>query len=159
VGDESKSRTVTCLPPPAILRESWRSPANRPRKAIDVGRETAGFTIIELLLSLGVFMVGIAGIMSLQIVGANQVKNADDLSLATNLATAKLEEVQVSNLDTLANDSSTYDHGGGTCVGTCYFTVGWTVASTGKLVDIVVTTSWKTDRDHSVTLSSKVVKP
>lgn len=87
------------------------------RRASMLGPRSAsqnGFTLIEVLVSLGLFSVGVIGFIALQASASNLTESADNVTRAALLANevvAKMQaagtvNVSVSDIDDLANGSS-----------------------------------------------------
>jgi hypothetical protein len=113
------------------------------------------------MLSVGIFMIGVSGIVTLQLAGRRGRVAANDISLATNLASSTLDELETVDFVTLANTSVTYDRQGGTG-GVPFFTVATVVtpAVGGGVVNVVATVSWTVEGNaHSVSLQGKVAAP
>jgi prepilin-type N-terminal cleavage/methylation domain-containing protein len=116
-----------------------------------------GFTLIELLVSMVVFMIGMMGIMGLQLASASGGRNAQDVSVATNLGASKLEELRLAAFGGLSDGSQTYKADGSD--GTpAYFTVAWTVSGTApKTIDLTV--QWvRQSSPKSIQLSTQLAQ-
>lgn len=59
-----------------------------------VGVDERGFTLVEVLVSLGLLVIITTGLMSVMATAAAQTLDARRRSIATSLAAAKLEELQ-----------------------------------------------------------------
>ncbi len=70
-------------------------------------RQNAGLTLIETLLSLMVFSVGMLGISGLTTVLIHGNSLSQKVTMATILAQDKLEAVKTDNFNTLANEKET----------------------------------------------------
>ena len=57
---------------------------------------------MELMLTLAIVAVGILGLTSMNVQSARAVQDAAEISLATNLATATLDEIQVADYNEIA---------------------------------------------------------
>ena len=103
-----------------------------------------GFTLIELMLALFIFMVGLAGITAFQIASMGAVQRSGDISIATNLAASTLEELRVTSYDHVVGTSSAfYDRYGAAVADGGYFTVTWVAVQLGVgQTDVEATTSW-----------------
>lgn len=97
-----------------------------------------GFTLIELLISMAVFLIGMMGILGMQIASARSSRDAQNSSIATNLGSSMLEELRVSDFGGLSNGSRTY-RADGSLGSPAYFTVSWTVSGLApKTIDLTV---------------------
>jgi len=65
-------------------------------------RRQRGYTAVELMMAIGIFGIGVTGIISMQKVTAVSNQHAKNLSIATHIAE--------SWLDMLATDASTWNH-------------------------------------------------
>jgi type IV pilus modification protein PilV len=112
-----------------------------------------GFTIIEVLVAMGIFTVAILGvaISATSVIKANQVSYST--TIATNLAQDKLEDLKA-NPSSLANGSeSSITISGET------FSRTWTVTTNTPVTGVTkidVTVAWTDYTAHTITLSSVV---
>jgi Tfp pilus assembly protein PilV len=120
-----------------------------------------GFTLVELLVSAAIFMVGMAGVFALQLGAAGAGRDSLDLGSATSLASSRLELLRLVDIATLDSGSEYFDVSGsslgvgGPAPANTYYTVSWTVAGT-PLRTIGVDVSWRRSlRDHSVHLETQ----
>ena len=140
-------------------------PRVREREAVPKPRlipgvaSSAGFTLIEVLASLGIFTVAILGLA----VGATSVIRANQTALystiATDLAQDKLEELKGNTGTTIAAGGPVTNTVNGVT-----FTRSWTVASpctvggmpvvTLRCINLTVT--WSDYQNHTLTISSAV---
>ena len=117
-----------------------------------------GFTVIEALMAMVIFGVAILGLA----IGATTVVRANQTSLyitiATNLAQDRLEELKSRTSGTITASSETQTVSGVT------FTRSWTVDAGGvnncpnvsRLSCIAVTVNWRDYAQRSVVISSAV---
>ena len=117
-----------------------------------------GFTVIEALMAMVIFGVAILGLA----IGATTVVRANQASLyitiATNLAQDRLEELKSRTSGTITASSETQTVSGVT------FTRSWTVDAAGVnncpnvsgLICIAVTVNWRDYAQRSVVISSAV---
>ena len=117
-----------------------------------------GFTVIEALMAMVIFGVAILGLA----IGATTVVRANQTSLyitiATNLAQDRLEELKSRTSGTITASSETQTVSGVT------FTRSWTVDAAGAnncpnvsgLICIAVTVNWRDYAQRSVVISSAV---
>lgn len=114
-----------------------------------------GFTLLEMMISLAVFMVGLAGVVSLQVASSHGVATANEITLATNIAAAKLEQLNVTSFDALADGTETYNKQGAFDGTSPYFTVTWSVAGL-DIKDLTVAVAWSMGAaNHSIALASR----
>jgi len=118
----------------------------------------SGFTVIEALMAMVIFGVAILGLA----IGATTVVRANQTSLyitiATNLAQDRLEELKSRTSGTITASSETQTVSGVT------FTRSWTVDAGGVnncptvsgLSSIAVTVNWRDYAQRSVVISSAV---
>lgn len=66
-----------------------------------IARGERGLTLMELMLTLAIVAVGILGLTSMNVQSARAVQDAAEISLATNLASAALDEIQVNRYEDL----------------------------------------------------------
>jgi type IV pilus assembly protein PilV len=134
-----------------------------------------GFTLIELLVALGVFTVGMLGILTMLVAAVQYNRDAQDMAMATNLAANQLELLRMGDLAGLVAGSSGSDTyaSNGDASGTPYFTVTWSVADESTSVTVpsasivvvrkvVVQTDWKRNpgdtRTRSVQLNTEIAE-
>ncbi|MEL6544548.1 MAG: prepilin-type N-terminal cleavage/methylation domain-containing protein [Myxococcota bacterium] len=115
-------------------------------------RSERGLTLMELMLTLAIVAVGILGLTSMNFQSARAVQDAAEISLATNLATAALDEIQVGSYIDLSVGAVDdfpifFDKFGRSLpsVDDSYFTVDALVESESPSLgykDLLVTVSW-----------------
>ncbi len=128
-----------------------------------------GFTLVEMMLAVGVFMIGMAGVVTMQLAARHGRVSSNDLSLATNLATSTLDLLETQDFDGLADATAWYDRQGvqlGSAAG-AFFTITTTIttdvdASTGVPGDVksaVAHVSWSNEGyPHDITLATKITR-
>jgi type IV pilus assembly protein PilV len=105
----------------------------------------AGFTLIEVLISLAIFTIGILSVNAMQIASIRGNSVANGLTVASVAASSKIENIMAMPYDELISDSSTTTDG---------YTITWTVSAADvptagcKTVKVEVT-----GRQGNVTLS------
>jgi prepilin-type N-terminal cleavage/methylation domain-containing protein len=121
-------------------------------------RSEAGFTLLEMTVSLLIFAFALTGLASLTKSNIRADAQARYLAVAGDLAQQKLEDLRAGGYTAAASSTSneTLNESGGT-TGTTLFTRSWTVA-TGSLANtktLTATVSW-TDvyGTHSVQMTS-----
>lgn len=124
-------------------------------------RTEHGFTLIETMIALAVFMVGLLALVSMQVSVIKNVQLANEMALATNLASAQLEEMELIDAATLEDGESRFDNAGAQLPADAepYFTVTWVVTTPAatNLRDVTVTTSWSYSAadPHAVSMTSR----
>lgn len=103
-----------------------------------------GFTLIEVMVAMAVFMFGLLSLLFMQSSVIQSVRVANELALATNIATAQLEEMELLPLIQLAEGSAFYDYAGAVTTEdeSPYYTLTWTVEGTANLRDVTMTATW-----------------
>jgi uncharacterized protein (TIGR02598 family) len=118
-----------------------------------------GFTLIEVMITLGVLSVGLLGLVGMQLVATKGVQNSAETSLATNLATSNLDELTLVDFATLQASGipgfpKKYDKQGTdvTVSGASpYFTVKASYVTAGSTyVDVKVSTEWTNELDDTL---------
>ncbi len=111
------------------------------------------------MLALGVFMIGLLGLVAMQLTAVKGVKLANEISIATNLASGKLEDLEVQPFDSIASGSETFDRFGSAGATPSYFTVAWTVSGGDpKSVSVVTSFSLEGGESHDVQLQSRITR-
>jgi prepilin-type N-terminal cleavage/methylation domain-containing protein len=116
----------------------------------------AGFSLIEVLVAIGIFSVAILGLA----VGAITITRANKTSqfhtLATNLAQDKLEQLKATALANVATCNSNCEASPPTYQGAT-FTRSWLVTANTPTVGVTkidVTVQWRDYTTHNLTVSS-----
>jgi prepilin-type N-terminal cleavage/methylation domain-containing protein len=115
-----------------------------------------GFTVIEVMIAIGVLSVGVLGLAkgAIMITRANQTSQFQ--TTATNLAQDMLEQLQARSFAAITACSSSCDATPPTLQGVT-FTRSWTVTpSTTTFKQINVTVQWTDYTPHTITVSSAV---
>jgi type IV pilus modification protein PilV len=122
-------------------------------KKISQKANAKGFTIIEVLVAMGIFTVAILGvaISATSVIKANQVSYST--TIATNLAQDKLEDLKANPTSVASGSESSIPVSGETFSRTWTVTVNSPVTGVTK-IDVAVT--WTDYTAHTVTLSSVV---
>lgn len=138
---------------PTDLRSAPRS-ATAPR----IAAHERGFSLVETMCSLGIFFAGLGGLVAMQLMTIKSVALANEVSLATNLVTSKLDDLELASYDDLADGSETYDKLGNLAE-PGYFTIAWTTSG-GELADVQVTCSWLYGgtEPHTISMNSKLAR-
>jgi type IV pilus assembly protein PilV len=116
-------------------------------------QERDGFTLIEVLIAMGIFTAAVLGvaISATSVIKANQ--SSYSTTIAINLAQDKLEELKALPASLASGGPVTDTINGET------FSRSWTVTSNSPITGmmrIAVTVAWTDYGSHSITLSSAV---
>jgi prepilin-type N-terminal cleavage/methylation domain-containing protein len=111
-----------------------------------------GFTLLELMVTLGIFMFVLLGVGGMQLTTITGAQRSVDATLAANLASSAIEDLRVQNFDTLAAPAAPlqYDEYGALLVDNHgdpqtsggYFAVTWTVGGGAGAKDVRVQVTW-----------------
>lgn len=122
------------------------------------GRRAArrGFTLIEILLVLGLSFIGLFGMMTVVVAAQRASMSARSLSEATALAQDKLEQLAHLPLASLAGGTETTLTAQGVSAAGGLYTRTTTVAVNGAATTVRVRVSWNdtANRAHTVDLST-----
>lgn len=162
-----KAKIVWCAP--SALGVTGSAPGRQPPRGHRrrTNAAEAGFTIIELFVSMFVFTAGMAGVLALQTAIIKHNSMSNDISLASNLAAAAIEQLRITRYDNIpaastcppvdpnnlsalaaaeiANEVCYFDKNGQvTAVQNRYFTRSWRAATDSMLnvKDVTVQVSW-----------------
>lgn len=128
-----------------------------------VTQVSRGFTLIEVMVAMAVFMLGFTGLLGLQFAAARHTRQANNISMASNLAADSLERQRVADFDTIPSSASeTYDRYGDENGAPAFYTVDTTstLDGTGTYRDVTVRVRWEyaTGSEHSVEMQSRIVR-
>jgi type IV pilus assembly protein PilV len=115
-------------------------------------RGQAGFNLVELMIGLTVLLIGIAGILTLQIVSLRATSYSRHATEAAVLAEDKVEALRTVPIATLIDGSETVD-AQGYIDANAPFTRSWTIVWNGSLGTLTVTVAWDEggDEPHAIT--------
>ncbi|MBW2040083.1 MAG: type IV pilus modification protein PilV [Deltaproteobacteria bacterium] len=117
-------------------------------------KDTKGFTLLEVLITLIILSVGLLGLASMQIMAVKGNSFGQQMTVASTLAQNKLEELRKANFDSIANGNDTYSDQ----INGVSYTRQWTVQDDTPEVDaktVVIAVSWEgTQANRSVILST-----
>jgi prepilin-type N-terminal cleavage/methylation domain-containing protein len=118
-------------------------------------RSSAGFTLVEVLVAIGILSFGMLGLAvgAISITKAN--KTAQFHTMATNMAQDKLEQIKATTIANVAACASSCETAP-TYLGVT-FTRTWTVTANtpaAGLTQITVTVNWTDYTSHSVAVTS-----
>ncbi len=100
-----------------------------------------GFTIIEVMIVIGIFAIGILAVASMQVSAFQGNRSATLRTIAITLASERMENLISQDYGAIVSDSQAEDN----------FDISWTVTNDSPLPDtktITVTTTWN-DRGES----------
>jgi type IV pilus assembly protein PilV len=111
-----------------------------------------GFTIIEVMIVIGIFAIGILAVASMQVSAFQSNRSATLRTMAITLASERMENLASQDYGAIVSDSQAVDN----------FDISWTVTNDSPLANtktITVTTTWN-DRGESrnVNLSYIIAK-
>ena len=121
------------------------------------GRSQRGFTILEILLVLGLSFVGLYGIATVMQVAQRSAMTARAITEATALAQDKLEQLGHQSLTSLASTTENTLGPQGTVVANGAYTRTTTITVNGTTYTLRVQVSWRDaqQRLHAVTLATQ----
>jgi type IV pilus assembly protein PilV len=119
-------------------------------------RGQGGFTIIELMIALTILLIGITGILSMQLTSMKATSYSRHATEASVLAEDLMEELRTLPITDVVNGSETVD-AQGNFDAQGIFTRTWTVATAGTLVTVTVTVSWNEhgNEPHAIVLRTQ----
>jgi prepilin-type N-terminal cleavage/methylation domain-containing protein len=100
-----------------------------------------GFTMVEVLIALLILLLGMAGVLSLQLTSLEATAFSRHATEASVLAEDKMEALRTQPTATLVSDSDTVDARGVPDPNGLYARE-WTVAAAGEDTSITVEVSW-----------------
>lgn len=119
-----------------------------------VGEE--GFTLIEVMIALLLLLIGVAGVLSLQMVSVKATGYSRHATEATILGEDKMEELfSVAAADLIDGTDTVDSDGVGNAAG--LYTRTWTIASAGTIALVTVGVTWqeKGAESHTITLATQ----
>ncbi len=124
----------------------------RARRPVESRAGQRGFTLIELLVALTVMLIGISGVLSVQLVSSKASSYSRHAGEAAVLGEAKMEEMRTSPLTSLVNDFDVVDaQGNPTASG--IFTRTWTINWSSSIATITLTVSWNEEGSEAHTVT------
>jgi prepilin-type N-terminal cleavage/methylation domain-containing protein len=110
-------------------------------------RQQAGFTLAEVIVAMAILAIGVAAIVTATRWAAQATDHTTQLTIASQLAQAKIEEFHAPAASVAAGSDSTGR-----------FTRAWSVSSQGNRRNVSVTVRWNglTDGQHQVGVDSIV---
>ena len=115
----------------------------------------AGFTLLEVMISLAILSVGLLGMASLTASIIRTTSFSNDFTTATALAQDKLEELVNTSFGSLTSNNDTVN-ADGSAGGT--YTRTWTIAASGNNKSIIVTVAWTSDYGTPKSISISTIR-
>lgn len=122
--------------------------------------DNGGFTLIEVMVALLLLLIGVAGVLSLQMVSVKATGFSRHATEATILAEDKMEELMTISpalLDcaTVADCTDTVDSDGVDSA-TGFYVRTWVVALQGVMIRVTVTVNWneRGSEPHAITVAT-----
>jgi type IV pilus assembly protein PilV len=110
-----------------------------------------GFTLVEVLVALGIMAVGMVGVLALQKGAANASGYSRRATEAAILAEDKLEQLRTVPMVGVTDGADRVD-AGGVPADDAVFVRSWTVVWADTLATLTVTVGWnESDGAHSIT--------
>ncbi|HUH03756.1 MAG TPA: prepilin-type N-terminal cleavage/methylation domain-containing protein [Kofleriaceae bacterium] len=103
--------------------------------------EQGGFTLIELMIALTVMLIGVSGILSIQLVSARASSYSRHATEAAILAEDGMELLRTVPVETLVSGSQTVNASGAVDA-TGMYTRSWTISWIDNIGTLIVTVSW-----------------
>ena len=127
-----------------------------------------GFTLLELMVSTAIFLIGFAGVIGLQSSSIHYNRIAGDISLASNLAANQIEVLRVTEYAAIVDDEIIYDKFGreldpSTEADQTRYTLTTSVAESldASYIDVTATVSWSYEdqgSSKSVKMQSRILR-
>jgi type IV pilus assembly protein PilV len=121
------------------LLSFWQLKFNNKNKKQNCLKDQKGFTLVEIIIAISLMLVGVFAVLGMQTVALQSNSIANQLSVATSLASMALEDISstswTSNGTGLTNGATTLQYGNETQYGTySYQSVGlYTIRCTPTL--------------------------
>lgn len=120
----------------------------------------AGFTIIEVLIALLILLIGIAGILSLQMTSLRATGFSRHATEASVVGEMKMEDLVAMPAAAIAAGSDLVDSRGQSdpnCDPACNYTRDWTIDWTGSTASVLVRVTWyeRGTEPYTITLASQ----
>ena len=107
------------------------------KKQFHRGQTNAGFTLVEVMIGMAIFVIGYLAVASMQMLAINSDTNARKITEAATLAANQLETLMVLPYDNIASGGPVTDGA---------YKISWQVTDDSPLPDtktIRVTVGWK----------------
>ena len=103
--------------------------------------QQGGYTVVEVLIALLVLLIGMAGLLSLQLTAMKATGFSRHATEATVLGEDKLEDLRTAPVDSLTSGTDQVD-AGGTATDTGLYTRTWTVTPGADTTTVTVEVAW-----------------
>lgn len=115
-----------------------------------------GFTLIEVMIALLLLLIGVSGVLSLQMVSMRATSFSRHATEATIVAEDKMEDLMLQSAASLADGVDLVDSQGNLDPGGAY-TRTWTVEPTGSILLLTITVSWfeKGTEPHGISIATQ----
>lgn len=120
-------------------------------------RRERGFTILEVLVAMGIMAIGMVGILALQKTATEASGYARRATEAAVLAEDRIEQLRTEPLPTAAStNGADVVNAAGIADSNGPFRRAWTIAFVGDLATISVTVAWdENDGEHAISFDTQ----
>jgi prepilin-type N-terminal cleavage/methylation domain-containing protein len=118
-----------------------------------------GFSLIEMMIAVTILVIGLAGILTIQLTAMKSTSYSRHATEASVLAEDKMEQLRTMPAVSITSDTDKVDAQGNlNAAGP--FSRAWTISWSGSVATIVVTVTWKEwgKDDHTVTYTTQRVQ-
>jgi len=118
-------------------------------------RQQGGFTVVEVLIALLVLLIGMAGMLSLQLTAMKATGFSRHATEATVLVEDRLESLRTAPVSSLT-DGSDQVNAGGDVDATGLFARTWTITPGADTTTVTVSVTWQEQGadDYTITMST-----
>lgn len=118
--------------------------------------DNGGFTLIEVMIALLLLLIGVAGVLSLQMVSVKATGFSRHATEATILAEDKMEELMTIAPAELVDGTDIVDSDG-VASATGFYVRAWTVVPDGTVNQVTVTVNWneRGTEPHAITVATQ----
>ncbi|HUS64955.1 MAG TPA: prepilin-type N-terminal cleavage/methylation domain-containing protein [Kofleriaceae bacterium] len=118
-------------------------------------RQQGGFTVVEVLIALLVLLIGMAGMLSLQLTAMKATGFSRHATEATVLTEDRLESLRTAPVASLTDGSDQVD-AAGNADATGLFTRTWTITPGTETTTVTVSVAWQElgADDFTITMST-----
>ncbi len=121
------------------------------------GKNNHGYSVIEAVIALGIFSIGVLAIISMQISSTSNARKSGETTEAISHGTAELERLMTYSYTNLLNPVFNPNLGPQNVGSGNHFTTRWSVTAPGvpapNTVTITVNVTWR-DGTQTITLTS-----